>query len=145
MRLSNSRCLNCRVTGDRIARKELAYMLLNGDQKGVFDEVANARKRTITIEEYKRLVATAPNHFRGMLIVGVNNGMGPGELRRLRGYYIDRPGGFSGFPADATKERHEKDIQINHHVKAVLDSQMRHLHHDYGVVRPESDRRPWGL
>ena len=77
-------------------------MLLDADQKGVFDEVANARKRTITIEEYKKLVAAAPDHFRGMLIVGVNNGMGPGELRRLRWYYIDLPGGFIRFPADAT-------------------------------------------
>ena len=77
-------------------------MLLDADQKGVFDEVAYTRKRTITIEEYKRLVAAAPNHFRGMLSVGMNNGMGPGELRRLRWYYIDRPGGFIRTPADAT-------------------------------------------
>jgi hypothetical protein len=41
------------------------------------------------------------------------------------------PWDFSGFPADATKERHEKAIPINHHAKAVLDDQMRHLHHDY--------------
>ena len=59
-------------------------MLLDPDQKGVFDEVAYARKRTIIIEEYKKLVAAAPDHFRDMLIGGVNNGMGPGELQRLR-------------------------------------------------------------
>ena len=35
------------------ARNDFAYMLLDADQKGVFDEVAYARKRTITIEEYK--------------------------------------------------------------------------------------------
>ena len=62
---------------------------------------------------------------------GINNGMRPGELRRLRLSYIDRPGGFIRIPADATKERHEKAILINHHAKAVRDDQMRHLHHDY--------------
>ena len=72
------------------------------------------------------------NFLGGTQIVGVNNGMGPGELRRLRWYYIDRPRGFIRFPADATKERHKKAIPINHNVKAVIDDQMRHLHHAYG-------------
>jgi hypothetical protein len=34
-------------------RNDFAYMPLDGDQKGAFDEVACARKRTITIEGYK--------------------------------------------------------------------------------------------
>jgi hypothetical protein len=77
-------------------------MLLDADQNGVFDEVANARKRTITIEEHNRLVATAPSHVRGMLIVGMIKEIRPAKLRRLRWYHIDRPGGFIRFPADAT-------------------------------------------
>ncbi len=91
----------------------------------------NARKRTITIEEYKGLVAAAPKHFRGMLIIGMNTGMRPGELRQLRWEYVDRKQGFIRLPADFTKERREKAIPINHHVKAALEGQMRYLHHDY--------------
>ena len=71
-----------------------------------------------------------------MLIRGMNNGMGPGELRRLRWEYVDRKAGFIRLPADATKERHKKAIPINHNVKAVLNGQMRHLHHDHMCSRP---------
>jgi integrase len=39
--------------------------------------------------------------------------------------------GLYWIPADETKERHETAIPINHHVKAVLDGQLRHLHHDF--------------
>lgn len=91
----------------------------------------NARKRTITIEEYKKLVAAAPKHFWGMLVIGMNTGMRPGELRRLKWEYVDRKAGFIRLPADFTKERREKAIPINHHVKAALEGQMRHMHHDY--------------
>jgi integrase len=92
---------------------------------------SNARKRTITIEEYKKLVAAAPKHLRGMLIVGMNTGMRPGELRQLRWEYVDRKAGFIRLPAGFTKERREKAIPINHHTKAALEGQVRHLHHDY--------------
>ena len=91
----------------------------------------NARKRTIGIEEYKKLVAAALKHFRGMLIIAMNTGMRPGELRQLRWEYIDRKAGFIRLPADFTKERREKAIPINHHVKVALDCQIRHLHHDF--------------
>ena len=91
----------------------------------------NARKRTIGIEEYKKLVAAALKHFRGMLIIAMNTGMRPGELRQLRWEYIDRKAGFIRLPADFTKERREKAIPINHHVKVALDGQIRHLHHDF--------------
>ena len=60
-------------------------MLLDAGQKGVFDEVAYARERTITIEEYKRLVAAAPNHFRGMLTASVVLHRPPGGLFRILG------------------------------------------------------------
>jgi hypothetical protein len=35
--------------------------------------------------------------------------------------------GLYWIPVDEIKERHEKAIPINHHVKAVLDGQLRHF------------------
>jgi integrase len=91
---------------------------------------ANARKRTVTIGEFLKLLEAAPKHFRGVLIVAMNTGMRPGELRRLTWAHIDKKAGFIRLPADFTKERQAKAIPINHHVKEVLDGLIRHLNHD---------------
>jgi integrase len=91
----------------------------------------NARNRTVTVEEYLRLLDTAPQHFKPMLIIAMNTGMRPGELRRLSWEHVDRKAGFIRLPAAFTKERREKLIPINHHVKTALDGQVRHLRHDY--------------
>jgi integrase len=92
---------------------------------------SNARKRTITIGEYISLLEAAPAFLKGMVILAMNTGMRPGELRQLRWSYIDRVNGFIRLPAAATKEGHDKTIPINHHVKAVLDGTLRHLGLDF--------------
>lgn len=51
---------------------------------------ANARNRTLTIEEYLKLLDVAPDHLRAFLIIGFNNGMRAGELRALNWSHIDR-------------------------------------------------------
>ena len=91
---------------------------------------ANARKRTVTIGEYIKLLDAAPKHFRGVLVVAMNTGCRPGELRRLTWAHIDKKAGFIRLPATFTKERQAKAIPINHHVKEVLDGLVRHLNHD---------------
>jgi integrase len=83
---------------------------------------ANARKRTIGIGEYVKLLDAAPKHFRGVLIVAMNTGMRPGELRRLTWAHVDKKAGFIRLPADFTKEKQAKVIPINHHTRAVLES-----------------------
>lgn len=64
----------------------------------------NARKRTVSIEEYIKLTAVAAAHTRDMMIVAYNTGMRPGEVRTLRWSYIDWQKGFIKLPPEVTKE-----------------------------------------
>ena len=57
--------------------------------------------------------------------------MRAGEIRNLTWGQVDRAKGFIRLPAEATKEGKAKSIPINRHVKAVLDTLPRALHHDY--------------
>ncbi len=97
----------------------------------------NARRRTVTIDEYLKLLGKAASHLKPMLIVAMNTGMRPGEVRTLKWEYIDRKAGFIRLPASTTKEDKEKNIPINHHVEAVLDDLTPPLglvtedHHDF--------------
>lgn len=81
----------------------------------------NARSRTVTIEEYLKLLSAAPDYLRNFLIVAYNTGMRPGELRQLRWQYINLNAGLIVFPKEITKEKAEKRIPINHHVMTVLN------------------------
>ena len=94
-------------------------------------KAANARKRTITIEEYLKLVAVAPDHLRAFLTLAFNTGMRTGELRALRWSHIDREKWVIRLPADLTKEKRNKIIPLNHHVKAILAELPRAIHHNY--------------
>ena len=80
----------------------------------------NARRRTLTIEEYLKLVDVAPPHLKDVLTVAFNTGMRTGELRGLRWSHIDHKAGVIRLPADLTKEKRAKIIPMNHHVKGVL-------------------------
>jgi len=94
-------------------------------------KAANARKRTLTIAEYLKLLAVAPDHLKAFLTVAFNTGMRTGELRGLRWSHIDREKGVIRLPADVTKESRTKVIPMNHHVKAVLADLPRAIHHNY--------------
>jgi integrase len=90
-----------------------------------------ARKRTVSVGEYLRIIAVSPTYLKDMVVLAMNTGMRPGEVKRLRWSYIDRKAGFIRLPAEATKEGAPKDIPLNHHAKAVLDGAVRHLGHDF--------------
>jgi integrase len=90
----------------------------------------NARRQTVSMTDYLRLLAAAPRHFRGLLVTAMNTGMRPGELRRLTWAHIDRKAGFIRLPAEFTKEKRAKAIPINHHVKEVLSGLIRHFNHE---------------
>jgi integrase len=91
---------------------------------------SNARDRTLTLDEYQRILISASAHLKPMVIVAFHTGMRQGELLKLKWSYIDREKGFIRLPAEITKENKPKSIPINHHVKEVLDSIPRALHHD---------------
>jgi hypothetical protein len=106
-------------------------MLLDVDQKDVFDEVAIARKRTITIEEYKKTGCCGAGRFPGDADHRHEQRHGTRGIPAAS-VVLHRPlYGLFRIPADATKERQEKAIPINRPAKAVLDGQIRHPHHDY--------------
>ncbi len=94
-------------------------------------KAGNARKRTITIEEFLKLVDVAPDHLKAFLTVAFNTGMRTGELRALRWSHIDREKWVIRLPADIPKEKKSKVIPINHHVKRVLADLPRAIHHDF--------------
>ena len=71
-------------------------------------KAGNARKRTITIEEYLKLVDVAPDHLKAFLTVAFNTGMRTGELRGLRWSHIDREKWVIRLPADIPKKKRPK-------------------------------------
>jgi integrase len=91
----------------------------------------NARKRTLTMEEYLRLVEVAASHLKGIITTAFNTGMRAGELRGLRWSHIDREHWLIRLPADVTKESRAKVVPMNHHVKKVLAGLTRTIHHDF--------------
>jgi len=95
----------------------------------------NARERIVTVDEYLRLLEASAPHLRTMMVVAMNAGLRPGEIEGLKWSYIDKEALFIRLPAKATKEGKKtgrgKNVPINHRVKAVLDSKIRALHHDY--------------
>ena len=72
---------------DKIAGQALkAFKLLQKKLK----KGANARKRTITFNEYFRLLDAASVYFKPVLITAFNNGMRSKELQKLQWKHIDR-------------------------------------------------------
>ncbi len=92
---------------------------------------SNARKRTLALDEYLRLIDRAPQHLKAFVIIAYNTGMRIGELRLLKWLYIDKVNNYIRLPEEVTKERRPKNIPINHHVKKQLDLIPRAIQHDY--------------
>jgi integrase len=92
---------------------------------------ANARKRIVGFDEYLKLLDSATSHFRPVLITAYHTGMRSGELQKLQWNHIDRKKGFIRLPAEITKERREKDIPMNHHVKTVLVALPHSINHNF--------------
>jgi integrase len=56
----------------------------------------NARRRTLTPDEYLRLLDVAAPHLKPIITTAFNTGMRAGELRALRWSHIDREHGATG-------------------------------------------------
>ncbi|HAY23325.1 MAG TPA: hypothetical protein DCY27_14410 [Desulfobacterales bacterium] len=89
----------------------------------------NARRRTLTIDEYLKLVEVAAHPLKGINTVAYNTGMRTGELLGLRWSYIDWEKGVIRLTADVTKESRAKVIPMNNHVREVLAGLTRTIHH----------------
>ena len=109
-------------------------------------KAANARRRILGVEEYPRLLDISPSPLRSILIMGVNTGMRLGEIRALRWPQIVREKQVIRLEAGDTKERKVKIIPLNHHVRKMLASLPRAIHHDYVFTyQNEPIRTPGGI
>jgi len=115
--------------------------IINGQALKAFRKVkrklkkgSNARKRTLTIEEYLKLRANSESHLKAMIEIAFNTGMRAGEIRTLQWSYIDKERKFINLPAIVVKESKPKSIPINHHVREVIDGLPRALHHDFVIT-----------
>jgi integrase len=86
------------------------------------------RKRVVSIDEYKKMLAVAPDHLRAMLVIAMNTGMRHGEIRLLQWPFIDRKAGLIRLPATITKNKQPRVIPLSQQVREVIDSLPRHLH-----------------
>jgi len=95
------------------------------------------RRRTITLDEYFRLIEHATGQERCKIIIAMHTGVRPGEIKGLQWRFIDRKAGFITLPADYTKEQRERHIPINHHVKSALDQlgKVKHITHVFPYGR----------
>jgi len=69
---------------------------------------SNARKRTLTLTEYLKLIDKAFEHLKGILIVAFNTGMRPGEILSLKWSYIDRKAMFIRLPKKLRRKKKKK-------------------------------------
>ncbi len=90
--------------------------LEDGRPAGIEEARAAEGKRTLTPDEYLRLVDVAAPHLKGIITTAFNTGMRAGEIRGLKWSQIDREHGVIRLTADMTKESRAKMIPINHHV-----------------------------
>ncbi|MFC1816971.1 site-specific integrase [Thermodesulfobacteriota bacterium] len=95
---------------------------------------SNARKRTLAINEYLRLIEKSPPHLRAVVTIAYNTGMRAGEIRQLKWSYVDRENGFIRLPKEITKERKKKNIPINCHVMEIIDNIPRALNHPFVIT-----------
>ena len=98
--------------------------------KKVLKKGTNARKRTITIQEYLKLTAAAQDYLKPIIIFAFNTGMRRGEILNLKWSNIDHKAGVVRLKEGDTKEGKEKVIPLNHHARKVLGGIIPHVHHN---------------
>jgi integrase len=81
---------------------------------------ANARTRTLSVEEFQKLLEAAPSHLKPILTVAYNTGMRSEEIWQLKWSFIDREREFIRLPAEVTKASKARVIPINSYVAEVL-------------------------
>lgn len=98
--------------------------------KGPLRRGENARTRTVTLDEFKKILEAAPVNLRDVLNVAIRTGLRRGEILNLRRSNIDKAG-YIRLTADQTKEKRPKVVPIDRTVMEILNAQPRALHHDY--------------
>lgn len=115
--------------------------LLNGHSlkafrrtKRLLEAGSNARDVLVSLEQYLALINGASPHYRVVLVIAFNTGMRLGEIRLLKWSYIDKKNMMIRLPKEIVKEKRDKHIPINHHVKDALDALPQALHHEFVIT-----------
>jgi integrase len=92
---------------------------------------SNARTRIVSVVEYLKIIAAAPQHLKGIVVTAYNTGMRMGEILGLQRSFVDRDLALIRLPPELTKEDRVRIIPINHHVEKVLNKTVTAVHHNY--------------
>jgi integrase len=125
----------------QVVREAFRNRLVSGDVLRVFENVdlllskgSNARKRTLTVDEYLRLIEAAPPHLKAMLIIAMNTGMRAGEIRLMKWRHVDWEKTFIRLPAELTKEKKPKNVPVNEDVRGLLEILRKHRTEEHDFV-----------
>lgn len=80
-----------------------------------------ARNRTLSEEEYQRLLAAAPRHLQRIILCAYETGMRAGEIKTLTWEKIDFKTGFLRLAAEDTKTNEKRVIPLSSALRAVLE------------------------
>jgi integrase len=92
---------------------------------------SNARTRIVSVVEYLKIIAAAPQHLKGIVVTAYNTGMRMGEILGLQWSFVDYDYAFFRLPPELTKEDRPRIIPVNYHLEEVLKKTVRAVHHDY--------------
>jgi len=102
--------------------------------KKLLEKGGNARNVLVSPDQYLSLTNSASPHYRAVLVIAYNTGMRLGEIRKLQWSHIDKQGMMIRLPKDIIKEKRDKVIPINYHLKEALDTLPKALHHDFIIT-----------
>lgn len=94
---------------------------------------SNARKRTLSPEEYLNLESSAPNHLRPILRLGYDTGMREGEVLGLKWGRISLKEKIIRLKPEDTKDNEPRDIPMSEEVFKILSHIPRGISDDYHV------------
>jgi len=112
--------------------------LVSGDTLRIFKKVkrilkrgSNARKKTITMDQFKTLMDRLPRHARGILAMGFYTGMRRGEILSLTWPQVDMKNRVIKLEAKDTKDREARVIPVCEELYQILDAIPRALHDNH--------------
>jgi len=80
----------------------------------------NARKRTLTYQEYEKLLDHLPTHSKGVFACGYWTGCRAGEILTLHWDNVDMANRLIHLSAEMTKEKKEKTVPISKTLRSIL-------------------------
>jgi integrase len=80
-----------------------------------------ARTRTLSEEEYQRLLSVSPLHLRRIIACAYETGMRAGEVKKLMWEKVDLKNGFIRLAAEDTKTNEKRAIPLSPILREILE------------------------